>query len=109
MPELQHLLDKLASKKFGDYYDPKTGLIRFSQSRGHLRTNWADIRDNMLERPEVKFFLQSNPRYAEGEELACITTLEKDNLRSIARRAFMEGELSALDPLSFLDVLTGVE
>lgn len=109
MPELQHLLDTLASKKFGDCYDAATGLIRFPQSRGHLRTNWADIRDNMLERPEVKFFLQSNPRYTEGEELACITTLEKGNLRSIARRAFVDGELSVSDPLNFLAVPTDVE
>ena len=99
--ELKYLLDELANKKFGEFYDPSTGLIQFPNSRGHLRENWANIRDNMLERPEVKFFLQSNPLYAEGVELACFTLLEKDNLRSIARRAFIAGEVSASDPLMF--------
>lgn len=88
---LQTLLNSLARKRFGDAYDPLTGLIRFPSSRGQLRTDWAGIRDNLKDRPEVEFFLQRNPHYAQGEELACITLLQEDNLRSRARTAFAAG------------------
>jgi hypothetical protein len=87
---LEPILHAVAGKKFGTAYDPLTGLIRFPCSRGHLRESWAGIRENLLHRPEVVFFLQRNPRYALGEELACITLLEETNLRSVARRAFVE-------------------
>ncbi|PWF46115.1 hypothetical protein [Massilia glaciei] len=90
-PAFKQVLDALATKKFGEFYDPQSSVIRFPESRGHLRPDWAQVRDNLLERPEVRFFLERNPRFAEGEELACITLLDEPNLRSVARRAFVEG------------------
>jgi hypothetical protein len=90
-PKLQPILAALARKKFGESYDPATSVIRFPSSRGHLRPNWAQVRENLKLRPEVEFFLKQNPGYAQGDELACITELREDNLRSVARRAFMLG------------------
>lgn len=90
-PELKQVLDTVAGAKFGDCYDAATGVIRFPQSRGHLRPDWATVRDNLRERPEVQFFLERNPHFAAGEELACITLLDPANLRSVAQRAFMAG------------------
>lgn len=107
-PELKHLLDILAIKKFGTHFNPATGVIRFPQSRGHLKSNWACIRENMLERPEVNFFLQRNPNFAEGEELACITLLDEDNLRSVARRAFVTGQRVASESLTATMMPTNV-
>jgi hypothetical protein len=90
-PEWKPVLDAVASAKFGAHYNAATGVIRFPQSRGHLRANWASVRENLRSRPEVQFFLERNPHYAAGEELACITLLEPANLRSVALRAFMAG------------------
>jgi hypothetical protein len=90
-PEFKRVLDALATKKFGAFYDPTSSVIRFPESRGHLRPDWAQVRSNLLERPEVRFFLDRNPNFAEGEELACITLLDQANLRSVARRAFVAG------------------
>ena len=87
----QRLLDAMARHKFREAYDPATGLIRFAQSQGHLRPALAGVRDGLLERPEVRFFLARNPRYGEGDELACMTELRLDNLRSHAQRAFAAG------------------
>jgi hypothetical protein len=87
----QTWLDELATRRFGVAYLPALGLVRFLHSRGHLRPEWATVREPARERPEVRFFLERNPRYHEGEELCCITALESDNLRSYARRAFLEG------------------
>lgn len=89
-PEVQRLMDALALKKFGDCYDPRSGVVRFPQSRGQLRGLWADVRPELRSKPDVLFFLQRNPGYRNGDELVCLTELAPENLRSFARRAFIE-------------------
>lgn len=90
-PEEQSVLDELAMQKFGDAYHRETGVIHFAESRGQLRGAWADIRDAFLRKPDVRFFLERNPCYRQGDELACLTELSEQNIRPIARRAFLEG------------------
>jgi hypothetical protein len=84
-------MEHLAQLKFTEHFDSESGLVRFPQSRGQLRAHWAQIRGPLLEHPAVKFFLARNPRYWAGEELVCLTELAPANLRSFARRAFLEG------------------
>ena len=90
-PAMQERLDALAQRKFGDAFDAGTGVVRFPQSRGHLKPAWADVRDHLRQHDVVRFFLARNPGYAAGDELVCLTELAADNLRSFARRAFVEG------------------
>jgi hypothetical protein len=85
------LLDRLAGDRFGDAYDPKRGVISFPRSRGHLRSEFAEIPPQQRGRPEVRFFLERNPGYRRGDELACIAELHADNLRPMARRLFSKG------------------
>jgi hypothetical protein len=56
-----------------------------------LKVEWARVRDPLLDHPVVRFFLERNPRYHEGQELVCLTEFAADNLRSCARLAFLEG------------------
>jgi len=84
-------LAHLARSKFGDAYDATTGLIQFPQSKGHLRPRWAQIAGHLREHAAVTFFLQRNPGYHVGDELACLAELTVDNLRSFAKRAFIAG------------------
>lgn len=93
---MQERLDTLAWRKFGDAFDSGTGVVRFPQSRGHLKPAWADVRDHLRTHEVVRFFLARNPGYAGGDELVCLTELAADNLRSFARRAFVAG-LHAID------------
>ena len=86
----QALLDVLAQGKFGSAYDRRTGVIRYPVSRGQLRGVWAGVRETMARKPEVCFFLQRNPGYRNGDELACLAELSAENIRPIARRAFIE-------------------
>lgn len=85
---IQALMDGLARQKFGDTYDPSTGLIRFPRSHGHLRTPWAEVDSRLSEKPDVRYFLNRNPGHRRGDELVCLTELCSDNLRSHALRAF---------------------
>jgi hypothetical protein len=90
-------MEHLARLKFQHHFDSESGLVRFPESRGQLRKPWLQIRGPLLEHPAVRFFLSRNPRYWAGEELVCLTELEPSNLRSFARRAFLEG-LHAAEP-----------
>ncbi len=93
----KELMDTLGEMKFGKYYDSKTGLIRFPKSHGHLKKDFAEIRQGFSLKPDIKFFLDKNPRYYEGEELLCLTELCEDNMRSIAQRSFLAGLNESLD------------
>jgi hypothetical protein len=84
-------MESLARAKFGEFFDAQRGLICFPQSRGHLKTQWAQVREQLHEHPAVRFFLARNPRYHEGQELVCLTEFADDNLRSFARHAFLQG------------------
>ena len=88
---IQAAIDQLAHMRFGAAYCAQRGLIRFAESRGHLKPQWAAIRESVRDRAEVRFFLERNPGYHMGEELCCVALLEADNLRSYARKAFLEG------------------
>jgi len=90
-PEIQSLMDYLANFKFGDYYDPQTGLVKFPESQGHLRDDWADVKEGFRDKPDIKYFLERNPEYYKGHELVCFTELSEENMRSHARRGFIEG------------------
>jgi hypothetical protein len=87
----QRLLDMLAIARFSDAYDPRRGVISFPRSRGHLRSEFAEVPVQQFDRPEVRFFLERNPGYRRGDELACLTELHADNLRPMARRLFSKG------------------
>jgi len=87
-PEWQSLTSRLAGAMFGDAWKADKGVIRFPESRGHLRAELiADKEGN----PWADFFVRRNPGFAEGEELACLTEMCESNLRRTALRAFIEG------------------
>lgn len=94
--ETQDLINHLASQRFGQHYQPQTGLVHYPQSRGHLKSPWLNTPGNNL---EAQFFAQQNPHHAQGDELVCLTLLEETNLRSFALRGFREGlAAGALEP-----------
>jgi hypothetical protein len=88
---IRRRMEHLARIKFRDHFDAESGLVKFPESRGQLRAPWTEVRGPLLEHPAVRFFLRRNPRYWAGEELVCLTELAPENLRSFARRAFLEG------------------
>jgi len=89
--DLAPLRDFLACDRFGAAYDAAAGVVRFAESRGHLRAEYADVPDAHRRLPEVAFFLARNPGYARGEELVCVCELRAETLRPLARRAFAAG------------------
>lgn len=87
-PRMQALMNALARERFGGDFDAAAGVIRFAESRGHLREPFATVSEAHRRLPEVAFFLARNPGYARGDELVCLCELAAEKLRPLARRIF---------------------
>lgn len=88
-PVERQILAFLATEKFGSNYDARTGLIRFETPQGRLNRVLAEVPERHARLPSVRHFLQLNPGYHEGDELACLCRLSLENLRPMAARAFV--------------------
>ena len=84
-PDRQRLLDALACERFGDAYDPATGIVRFDRPQV-LRPHLAGVPPERLDDPHVAFFARRNPGHARGDELACLCELDDANLTAAGRR-----------------------
>ena len=90
-PSLARLRDALALSQFGAAYDCSAGLVRYSNSQGHLASPWAVPSEREARRPDVEFFLSRNPGYVRGDELVCLIELSSANMRPLTRRLFEQG------------------
>jgi hypothetical protein len=84
------LIDHLATERFGDRYDPRSGLVRFDRPQV-LRPRWRGIPERRLRDPHVEFFVRTNPGHAHGDELVCLTEITPGNLTRAGRRMVRAG------------------
>lgn len=77
----RRVMDRLAHMRFGDDYDPATGVVRVSDDYA-LREGVGDVTDGRLKDPFIRFFAEQNPGWPKGEELVCLASLDRSNLRS---------------------------
>lgn len=82
------LLRTLAAERFGEGFDPETGIVHFGADAGRLSDELADIPERHRRLPAVRYFLERNPGYRNGDELVCLCRLAEDNLKPFARRIF---------------------
>jgi hypothetical protein len=83
--ERNRLLNHLAGERFGDQFDPATGIVRF-QTPQRLRRELAEVPAGRIGDPHVACFLARNPHHADGDELVCLTELSSENLTAAGRR-----------------------
>lgn len=79
-PELKRILHEVAPKMFGEYWQPAQDLIVFPESMGQLTPELAQGSFDKKRNKHIAFFLEKNPRFYAGEELACIAPLTFENL-----------------------------
>jgi hypothetical protein len=87
---LQALLNAFARQKFGPAYDASSGLVRFPETHGQLTEELSEVPPHRAKDPHVRLFLQRNPGYVKGVELACITEISHENIQPFARPMFWE-------------------
>ena len=85
-PQLQSLMEHLATHRFGSDYYCEEGVVRFGDGATPLREGVAEVTDQRLHDPHVVFYLERNPGYVNGDELVCITRIHPDNFTPAGRR-----------------------
>ena len=71
-PDLRAALHTVARNRFGDAYNPLTGVISYPTARERVRDQVAPIDRPLMSNPHVAFFATRNPGYQGGDELACL-------------------------------------
>ena len=89
--DLLGMRNALAHQRFGGSFDPATGIVRFASPRGNLDPAWAEPSERERQLPDVRFFLEANPGFRSGDELACLCSLARENMKPLAQRWFDAG------------------
>lgn len=84
-PEIQQVLDALGSHRFGQQYDPASGVIRFD-TPAPLRDGVAEVDPRRLKNRDIAYFVQRNPGYAQGDQLACLVRMDLANVNRAGMR-----------------------
>jgi hypothetical protein len=82
----EKLLHSIAIRRFGNRYDPVSGLLRAEPGNQRLRDGIAELDARRLRDPHVAFFQSRNPGHAHGDELVCLARFHPDNLNPYIRR-----------------------
>jgi hypothetical protein len=82
---LERLIGHLASERFEDQYNSRTGVVRFRNPQ-RLRGPLAVIPCGRVADPHIDFFASRNPGHSNGDELVCVTELTPANLTAAGRR-----------------------
>lgn len=85
-PDIQSLMEHLASQRFGPDYHCEEGVVRFRDGATPLREGVAEVTDERLHDPHVAFYIARNPGYVHGDELVCIARVHPDNFTPAGRR-----------------------
>ena len=87
----QSIMHGYAARLYPEEYNDRTGVIEYRTVKDKLKMGVADITDKELRNPDIRFFLQANPDYAQGDDLVCIARIDMDNLKPRAK-ALLFGE-----------------
>lgn len=88
---LKNILDDCSRRMFGNCWYPEEGLIRFPEPRGALKPELAQATFAKKHKPDVRFFLEKNPEFYKGNELACLASLAPDNINARCLPLVREG------------------
>ena len=82
----QSIIDKFGETFYKYEYDKKNGILNMNKKKDYLKEEYAIIPDNKLKDKTIKFFIEKNPEYYNGNELVCITNLSEGNLNNAGKR-----------------------
>lgn len=79
-----------ARARYGDQYDPTSGVLAYREPRDRLRDGVAGLTEQVLRNPDAAFFASANPGHELGHDLVCLAELSPAKLRP-AHRARLLG------------------
>ena len=70
------IIEELATEKYGDVFEPVTGVLKFPNPEGRLKKGVAPIDSTLLEQSDIAFFCDQNPGHEYGDELCCLGRID---------------------------------
>jgi len=83
---LRPLLDGVATWMFGPAYAPDRGVVTLDTPTDRLCGADAEVPPSRRRDAYIRFFLDANPEWCGGVELACLAPIRHDNLNDSALR-----------------------
>jgi hypothetical protein len=80
------VLNLLAYNKYSHNYNSVTGIIHSKNGGEFLKSEISTIPEHKLLNPHIHYFVEKNPHYMNGDELACIAPINSENLKSMVYR-----------------------
>lgn len=84
-------LDRIAKLVFKNNYDPYEGLIKYTDPTSRLKSTESQITMQRARNKHVAYFLEKNPGFETGQELACLTEICLENMLRTGRQYVQEG------------------
>jgi len=81
----QSIINAYANKLYPDEYDPESGVIRYKGVKDKLKSGVADVGEHEMKNKDIAFFCKANPDYIKGNDLACLTKIDRSLLKKHAR------------------------
>lgn len=78
---LKEIMHSFGESRYPGEYCRDSGVIKYKGIKDSLKTGVADIEKKHLKDRDIRFFLENNPDYQRGNDLVCITSLTKENLK----------------------------
>lgn len=85
-PNIQRLIDEVATEKFGKEYSAATQTVCHRGLRDRLNASEIVPVLKRTSDAHIRFFLERNPGYVHGDELVCITLVAEENFNSRSQR-----------------------
>ena len=85
-PDVKRLIDEVAKEKFGKEYSVATQTVCHQGLRDTLNASEVVPILKRTSDAHIRFFLERNPGYVQGDELVCIARVAEHNLNSRSRR-----------------------
>lgn len=85
------IMDAFYGKKFGHLYSSELGLMIPKGPACHLKGTVADITEEHLKNPRIRFFQEKNPDWIKGVELCCIAEMTITMPISYSIKKFVKG------------------
>ena len=88
--EIRDIIDAFGRFYNPGDYDERTGVLCYKGVKDRLKENVADVSKERLKDKNIAFFVERNPDYIKGNDLACITKLSRSNLSARMQKLLLE-------------------
>jgi hypothetical protein len=79
------ILRSLARHRYGEQYDEESGIVRL-RNPTPLRRGVGDPSDRERADRDVQFFVERNPGWTRGDDLACLALIARENVTRAGER-----------------------